>query len=298
MSPLRFAPLLASPSTFLLVLSACTMDRTGQSASEQYRKQMLMQATQIENLQSQVNDMGGRLDRLDELTHARGQEEVLRMETLEQVRGEVSRLRGAYEELKFGTERSGADSKARLEDAAFRLEWLDLRATQLEKNLGVRTPPPPDRGDVAKPPEGGTETAVTTPPPAPKEGATEVTDPAELMKLGNDHLKASRHQAAEAIFTRFLSLHPKHEKAPEARYRLGEAAFNAKNYPQAVLRFQEVVDKDKKSKWAPWAMVRQGECFDAQGQKDNAKLFYEEVVRLWPDSDAAKDAREKLKKRK
>jgi TolA-binding protein len=43
-------------------------------------------------------------------------------------------------------------------------------------------------------------------------------------------------------------------------------------------------------------MLRQGECFDAQGQKENARLFYEDVVRLYPKTKAADDAKKKLKK--
>ena len=43
-------------------------------------------------------------------------------------------------------------------------------------------------------------------------------------------------------------------------------------------------------------MLRQGECFAAMGQNDNAKLFYEEVIRQHPKSDATKQARALLKK--
>ena len=42
------------------------------------------------------------------------------------------------------------------------------------------------------------------------------------------------------------------------------------------------------------AMLRQGECFEAQDQPENARLFYEDVVRLWPKSKAAKEARKKM----
>ena len=60
-----------------------------------------------------------------------------------------------------------------------------------------------------------------------------------------------------------------------------------------ALRYQEVIDR-KGSTFAPWAMFRQGECFDAQGQGDNAKVFYGEVIRIYPKSRAAKAARKNL----
>ena len=288
--------------TALAPLAGCVLDRTGQSATAQYKRQMKLQGARIDNLEQQVDNIDGKLAQIDELTQHRGQQDVMQMETLEQVRGEVSRLRGSYEELKFASDRRSTEEQKILEDAAFRIEWLDARAAQLEKNLGLKAPPPPVHSSGGD--EGGGDTAGSGEKPVDvaaggaAEGATEVKDPVELMKLATNHLKAGRNAAAEAVLNRFLSLHASHEKAPEARYRLGEVAYNEKNYPQAVLRFQVVIDKHKKSKWAPWAMLRQGEAFDAQSQKDHAKLFYEEVVRLWPDSPAAKDAKEKLKKRK
>ena len=55
-----------------------------------------------------------------------------------------------------------------------------------------------------------------------------------------------------------------------------------------------VVDTFGDTDWASLAMLRQGECFAAKGQKENAKLFYEEVLRLYPKSEAATEARELL----
>jgi tol-pal system protein YbgF len=298
-------PALLCLLSLLGLLSGCVLDRTGQSATEEYKKQMRMHGARIDNLEKQVDKMDAKLAELDALTQSRGEQEVLRMDTMEQLRGEVARLRGETDAMKFTTERATADEQKRLEDAAFRLEWLDLRAAQLERTLGVKAPPPPTRDATASKDPAGAAKDPASKDPAPKDpaakdpgAAPEVKDPAELVKLANDHIKAGRNEAAEAVLNRMLKENPTHEKAAEARYRLGEVAYNSKNYPLAVLRFQEVIDSHKKTKWAPWAMLRQGEAFAAQGQKDNAELFYEELVKKWPDSDAAKEAKEKLKKKK
>lgn len=300
-------PSLLSLLPLLGLLSACVLDRTGQSATEEYKKQMRLHGARIDNLEKQVDKMDAKLAELDAVTQSRGEQEVMRMDTMEQLRAEVARLRGEHDAMKFTADKGAADEQKRLEDAAFRLEWLDLRAAQLERTLGVKTPAPPPRDGGASAAGAGTakDPAATQGSAATKEPGTkdpaasaEVKDPAELVKLANEHLKAGRNEAAEAVLQRMLKEHPTHEKAAEARYRLGEVAFNSKNFPLAVLRFQEVIDSHKKSKWAPWAMLRQGEAFAAQGQKDNAELFYEELVKKWPDSDAAKEAKDKLKKRK
>jgi TolA-binding protein len=70
----------------------------------------------------------------------------------------------------------------------------------------------------------------------------------------------------------------------------------AGDYEKAVLRYQEVIDQFKASSFAPWAMFRQGEVFEAQGQPDNANVFYGEVIRIYPKTRAAKAARKALSK--
>jgi tol-pal system protein YbgF len=292
---LTYLPLLSAS-----LLAGCVMDRTGQSASEQYKRELTKQGTRVANLEGQFDRMDDRVSQQEELTMARGQEEIMRMESLDQVRQEVARIRGDFEVLAHENDQRSADSVARDEDYSFRVQWLESRADQLEKSLGVKTPPAPKPVALTTAalvdttnPDGTT----TAPPEAVDNSVPEgVTEPAALMKLAEDHLAAGREKAAEAVLNRFLELHPKDERAPEAYYRRAEAAFNSGDFPSAVLRFQMVIDNYKTSSWAPWAMLRQGECFESQGQKDNAKLFYEDVVRLWPKSKAAKEAKDKMGK--
>lgn len=284
-----------------LVLGACTLDRTGQSASEAYKRELALQGARVGNLEKWHEQLEARISQLEDLNRARGQEEILRMETLDEVRGETAKLRGELEVIRHELDDVNTESTSQAEDAAFRMAWLETRAEALEKAMGLKPPAPPPKGGATADAGAAGGTGGSTPPaggtPAPEASPdTTETDPAALIKLAEGHLAAGRAKAAEAVLDRFLSLYPKHERAPEAMYRRAEAAFNAKAYSQAVLRFQEVIDQHKKSPWASWSMLRQGECFDAQGQKENARLFYEDVIRLYPKSKAAEDAKKKLKK--
>lgn len=292
---LTFLPLLTAT-----LLGGCVMDRTGQSASEQYKRELTKQGTRVANLEGQFDRMDDRVSQQEELTMARGQEEIMRMESLDQVRQEVARMRGDFEVLSHDYDQRSADSVARDEDYSFRVQWLETRADQLEKSLGVKTPPAPKPVALTTAPPTLTlnPDGTTSAPPEVVDNSVpaDVTEPAALLKLAEDHLAAGREKAAEAVLNRFIELHPKDERAPEAYYRRAEAAFNSGDFPSAVLRFQMVIDNYKASTWAPWAMLRQGECFESQGQNDNAKLFYEDVVRLWPKSKAAKEAKAKMGK--
>lgn len=292
-------------STFLIVtmMMGCVLDRTGQSASEVYRRDLVLHATRINNLENQFDQLDARVGQLEELNRARGQDEIMRMESIEELRSEVARLRGEIEVINHNYGGSLTELSALNEDAAFRLAWLEDRAAQLEDNLGVSPPPPPE---MPTPSESETDTsdtggdsgvAETTGNDSGAEDAdgAQLTDPDEILQRAEEHLAAGRERPAVALLNRFLSLHPEHEKVPRVLYRKAEAAFNEADYSAAVLRFQAVIDGHRDSQWASWAMLRQGECFDAQDQPENARLFYEDVIRLWPGSEAAREARKKLR---
>ena len=290
----------------LLLLGGCVLDRTGQSSTEAFRRELLLHSTRIENVENLLDRADARIQQLEEVTRARGQEEILKMENLDQIRNEVARVRGELEVLQHDASLRGRDEESQAKDAQFRLLWLEARADAVEKSLGLKTVAPPVVPDAVEAGgeavEGGEEGGEEGGDEGGEEGAaTDASGPAEaspedLMTLAEAHLAAGREAAAEAVLTRFLKEYPDHERVSEARYRMAEARFNAKDYAGAVLRFQQVIDEHRDSAWAPWAMLRQGECFEVQGQTDNAKLFYEDVIRVWPKSKAAKEARGKLGK--
>jgi TolA-binding protein len=78
---------------------------------------------------------------------------------------------------------------------------------------------------------------------------------------------------------------------PEALYRIAESYQNEAALPEAVAAFQAVIDQFGESTWAPWSMLRQGECFATLGKKSEARLFWEDVIRKYPKSKAAKEAK-------
>ena len=288
----------------LALNSGCVLDRTGQSATSGFQRELAVHNARIQNVEAGFDSVDARVAQLEELTRTRGQEEILRMETLDQLRQEVARVRGDLEVLQHESDQLSLDAYARAEDATYRLVWLESRAEQLEKAMGVKPPPPPSPSELAvietSAEEGGNATdsgadsgdAGTA---GVDETGGDITDPDALMTLAEEHLAAGRDKAAIAVLNRFLEQNPEHKRVAEALYRRAEAYFNAESYQSAVLRFQEVIDRHKDSPWAPWAMLRQGECFESQGQPDNAQLFYEDVVRMWPKSKAAKEAQGKIK---
>jgi len=299
----------------LALILGCPKDRTGLSETSM----MTNNAKEVETLLLKVDEIERRIAQIEEVTRARGQQEIMKMENMEQVRMEMANIRGEIETLQFhfGEIESQADSQSR--DTDYRLNWLEDRADVLESTLGLGTPTPDgtmtsptpspepsvggetEAGETSASPEetemgssSEDQPPLTTPPETP---AVETAPPTaeELLKLAEEHLKKSREEAAEAVLNRILKEYPGSDKEIEVYYRLAEASFNKGEYKTAARRFQQVIDKNSKSPWAAWALLRQGECFEEMGQKDNAKIFYQDVVSEYPKSKAAKEAKEKLK---
>jgi tol-pal system protein YbgF len=319
--------------SWLMMLSlACVLDRTGQSASNQMQREIRDNGVRVYNVEQQFVQVEARVNQLEALARTKRAQTAVGAESLDALREEMGRLRGELEVLTHDSSQGEKDMAGQVGDARFRIMWLESRADQLERSLGLSTPPPPAMAPTAQEettestwdtegadedPEGGAEpeapaadpveteapvvTAVPDPPetPADEEPAadpvtTPALDPMTLLDNAKAQLKEGNYTGAETMLGRFLTLHPNHSRVDEATYRRAEAAMKAENYEQAVLRYQEVIDQFKGSTFAPWAMFRQGECFDAQGQGDNAKVFYGEVIRIYPKSRAAKAARKNL----
>lgn len=282
-----------------LLLSSCVLDRTGQSATEAYRRNIALQGTRIEALDSSLEDALRRIEQVEEVTKARGQEEIYRMETLDQLRNEVARLRGDLEVVQHDMGLDIEFSGKFREDVDYRLTYLERRAAALEEALGLQPPPPPEQEDlVAVASEGQEEASAdqaggqSTEDAAADVPSTDLpSTPDDLLALGREHLDGGRYKAARAVFQRFIESWPDDDKVPEAQYYVGQSLYLEGQYQQAVLAYQEVLDRFPTSEWAPWSMLRQGQCFSAMGQGQNATLFYDDVVRLYPKSKAAKEAR-------
>ena len=323
-------------SWLVFISLACVLDRTSQSAPAQMQREIRDNAVRVYNVEQKFVQVEGRINQLEDLNRSSGKRKILQMETLEEVRGEVVKLRGAFEVLTHDAEQGSKDLKGAVDDARFRVLWLETRADQLERSLGMKTPDPPampaepsalrptspfqapaavdttanDSGvsdlptmsvvstdavaDAAPVAASGEPTPSTTALPDP---VTEpALDPDAVLTTVKKQLKSGNHVGAETLLNRFLDAFPNHSRADEATYRRAEASKVAGDYEKAVLRYQEVIDQFKASSFAPWAMLRQGEVFDAQGQQDNARVFYGEVIRIYPKTRAAKAARKALSK--
>ena len=271
-----------------LFLLACVLDRTGQSASANYERELALAQARTQELEAENENLESRIDQLEEVNRYRGQR---KLENMDQVQQEVQRLRGSVEELEH---RIVSDEDADLaweEDVAFRLKYAEDRLAALETTLGLEPPQPDDGSEPTEvKPDGEVVLKDDNEP-------TEVelpTTPDELMAEAESHMLGDRPAVARVYYQKFLGEHGDHDRAAEAAYRLAETWFNQGEYTKAILKFEDVVTGHGSSQWAPWAMVRQGECFQLMGQTAEAELFWRNVIDDYPKTKAAKEAKSLL----
>ena len=276
----------------IVLVSGCVVNRTGQSATGQMEKELAEHQRRVNELEAGSEDVSRRVGQLEEVTRSRGQEDILRMDTMEQLRQEVANARGDFEVLQHDYSTFEAAGLGYQQDADWRMGYLELRVVNLEKSLGVRAPPPPSKdGSEPAAESQPTGVAVTTPvaPEAPL-----ASTPDEYFALITQNLQAGKGPAARAVAQRFIRENPKSDRVAEALYRVAESYQNENDFVSSVQAFQAVIDDAGTSTWAPWSMLRQGECMNALGRPDDAKVFWRATADKYPKSKAAKEAKTHL----
>jgi len=275
------------------------------AASAEYARMVTTANLRVAQLENELAESQARIEQLEEYVRVQGQSQATRLENVDQVNSEVTRLRGQIEVLQFDLEalQSGA-SGSQLQNERRQLHD-ERRLRQLEEMLGVKAPPPPTDAELGlASAEGGGES--TAPPDGNPDGTPAVGADTEAqdelipdtargkLELAAVRMEEGKPAVARAILMRAATEHPDAPELDEIHYRLAETRFNQGDFRKAALAFKKTIDEHPKSPWASWALLRQGECFEGLGQPDNARLFFDGVVQRYPKSDAAKEAKKKL----
>ncbi len=131
-----------------------------------------------------------------------------------------------------------------------------------------------------------------TPPPTGAEPAD--TAAADLYRRAFNAYRNGSYAQAILDFEEFLQRYPDHEYADNAQYWIGEAFYSQGEYEQAIVEFQKVVDRYPDQPKAPDALLKIGLAYQRLGNEKNARAFWNRVVAVYPESEAASRARELL----
>jgi tol-pal system protein YbgF len=125
-------------------------------------------------------------------------------------------------------------------------------------------------------------------PSAAKEG--------ELYQEGLDLIEQSKYLEAAAVFETFIVKYPKSQFVPNARFWIGECFYSSRDLKRSIKEYQVFIEKHRKHEKIPNALLKQGDSFNELGMPDEAKAFYQKVVKDYPNTKAAGLAQSKIKR--
>ncbi len=261
--------------------------------------------------QATVIDKGSveqRLGRVERLLDTRSLVELLNR--VERLQLEVRDLRGEVE-LQSHTIRQLKNMQKELYvDIDDRLSRVETRTPGAA--TAVAGPPvsgvAPVAGAGQTPPLGGTapEPAAAAPPPtvepvAPVQPEQPPVDPVaeqNAYQQAFNLLKQGRYDEATGAFKDFLKTYPGGNYAANAQYWLGETYYVTRRFQPALGEFEKLLGQYPGSRKTTHAMLKIGYIRDELGQTEGARKVLGDLVTQYPNTTAAKLARERLQKLK
>lgn len=231
----------------------------------------------------QADIASGQKDQLDDLEVIKRNQADLGAKLSAGPTGGAKNIDGQLEELRH--EITNTNAKLDALQAAL-LQKLD----EMEKAAAQPKTGPPAEGAGGGQAQGA-QGQPQTPAPAPEGDPNQIYQAAYL-----DYTKGN-YDLAIAGFKDYLNKFPEAEFAGNAQYWIAESLYSMGKYDEAVPEFDKVITKYASSPKVPGALLKKGYALDALKRPKDAKEAYQELIKKYPDSEAAKLAEERLKKK-
>jgi len=274
--------------------------------------------TDLETLQIERNQDQNRIKQLeDELQETKqllsqqiqSSQDPVRQKTadiwaeLQGMRKDLATIRGEIDtmELRMDRQVGSADSeltlhglKSEVSELEFILEnQLQVDMDQARKENATMDSMPALAGGAAA------ATAAADAPKDTPEAPSTVTDPAKaLYDKAYTLYKQGDYEKARSYWAEFTDTFTGHPYVPSAVFWQGQCYYKLKDYARAAILFEDVIERFKSSSKYKTALLNAGRSWDFLGKPELAKMRMEEIVKKFPDSIEATQAKRYLGKTK
>ena len=257
-----------------------------------------------QSTRARLDDLDLRMGQLEETV--RGQALVELSQRLDALESEARRLRGDLEVLQQENESLRRQQRDLAADFDRRIAAIESRmAAMAAAAAAAASPaaPAPAAGAAAltvasgksAQPAAAVDSATAVAPPTTAQPAAAPTESAEVVYgRAFDALKAAKYPEAITGMTDVLTRFPAHPLADNAQYWLGQAHYVTRDYAKAIEVFAAVGTRSPDSSKAPDALLKKGLAESELGRAEAARATLNEVIRRYPQNDAARLAREQL----
>jgi tol-pal system protein YbgF len=96
-------------------------------------------------------------------------------------------------------------------------------------------------------------------------------------------------------FDQYIRTFPRSEQADDAQYYAGECYTAENKHTEAVDAYNRTITNYPKGDYVPLAYYKRGLAFERLGQRDRARESWEFLIKTFPDHEAARLAKQRLR---
>jgi len=263
---------LAAAYAFALPVRAALFD------DDEARKRIEATNQRLNQIQRQLDE---RIIALETQLKAQGLVDML--SSVDQMRGDIAKVRGQLEVITFELDQSAKRQRDLYVD-------IDTRLRKLETAAAAQPAAP--SGALTPPAAGAAAAPIVGPPPAA--GALDSAGEQRAYDAALDQFKAGSYAAAATGFTAFVKTYPRSPLAASAQYWLGNAQFALRDYRGAIASQRQLLGAYPDSQKVPDAMLNIASAQFEMGDGAASRRTLEELIAKHPQSEAATKARQRL----
>jgi TolA-binding protein len=235
--------------------------------------------------------------------------------TLAQLGDTIKALNGRFDEQANASRKAFADQnlkvdqfggdlrvvRERVDETNVSVAKLSQEVEALRLSIPQYPPPAPAIVDPAVdpaapviPPAPGEPPAVPVPVAAPPPPLGPGMSPQRLFDTAQADYYGGQWDLCTSGFDTYLRTFPKSEMAHEAQFYVGECNLQAGNNQEAVAAYNQVIAMYPRTRSVAPAYYKRGLAFERLGQIERARESFEAAIKNFPDSDAARLAKQNL----
>ncbi len=196
--------------------------------------------------------------------------------------------------------------RERVDETNVRIASLSQEVEALRLSIPQYPPPAPAVPDGSANPDappspapGSPGTGVpgpsqTTPPPPPPTPLGPGVSPQRLYDTAWADYTSGQWDLCVSGFDTYLRTFPKSELADEAQLYIGECNYSSGKHQEAIQAYTQVITLYPRGQSVAPAYYKRGLAFENLKQMERARESFEAVLKNFPDSDAARLAKQAL----
>ena len=191
-----------------------------------------------------------------------------------------------------------SENNVRISSLSQEMEALRLSIPQYPASAPAGVPPPspdPNAAPTAGGAPTGTPAAAAAPAPsAPAPSPGIGMSPQRVYDTAWADYTSGQWDLCISGFDMYLRTFPRSDLADEAQFYIGECHYADGKNQEAVQAYTQVITNYPRGQSVAPAYYKRGLAFERLGQVDRARESFEAVVKSFPDSDAARLAKQNL----